>query len=138
MKLEVEYPDVERAMRDLLADLVAPHEPDVTVGVGVPDGWDPLTSDPHLQVACDGTPSQVHPIVAHHTVRVVAWAASPTEAKALAALAQGLLLGVGAQQPIAALLPLTGLLPARDPDTRAELASFTVRATTRSQAIPPP
>lgn len=130
MKPTVTYPDVERAVRDALATAIAPYEPTVTVGVGVPSDWT-IMSAPHLQVALDGTPGMAHPVYAYSTVRVVAWAASPTEAKALAWLAHGLLLA----QRVLAIAPLTGLLPARDTETRAELASFTVRVSTRSVSV---
>lgn len=131
MKPIVTYPDVERVTVDLLALIVYPHEPTVTVGIGVPADWTPAEPD-HLQVTCDGTPAMDHPVAVHSTVRIVAWSATPTRAKELANLALGLLLAHGGAEPIAAITPLTGMLPARDTATRAELASFTVRVTVRS------
>lgn len=135
MKPRVTYPDVERATVDLLADLVVAREPDVSVGVGIPTDWT-VEHDPHLQVSCDGTPTLDHPIVAHSTVRIVAWAATTSRAKELANLAHGLIVAHDGAPPVAGVSTLTGLLPARDPETRAELASFTVRISIRSTPIP--
>lgn len=134
MKVQAVFPDVERLVKDLLATLIADHEPDVTVGVGVPTGWT-SESPAHLEVAWDGTPDQTPPIVAHPTVRIIARSASTTEAKRLAALAQGLLLAHGGGQGITGIRPLAGVLPARDPSTQAELASISVRVTVRSEPI---
>ncbi len=124
----VTYPDVERQAVDDLTDDLAELGESASVGVGVPPNW---TADDgaHLQVDCDGTPVDRHPVAQFSTIRVTAWAASPTEAKRLANLAHGLLL---ARLPYS---PLTGLLPAHDPGHDAELASFTVRATVRSEPI---
>lgn len=126
----VVYPDAERAVVDLLGTLLAAAGEGASVGVGVPTGWDPTVDLPHLQVAWDGTPIVEHPIVARCTIRVVARAATTTEAKRLAWLAHGLLLGHGGT--VATFAPLTGPLPARDLDTAAELCSITLRATFRS------
>lgn len=134
MKLARTYPDAERLTKDLLDDLIAGHEPDVTVGIGVPSDW--TTDSPeHLQVALDGTPALEHPVIAHSTVRIVAWSASTTRSKELANLALGLLCAHAGGDGISAILPLTGIFPARDPDNRGELASVTVRVTVRSTPI---
>jgi hypothetical protein len=135
VKLAVVFPDAERLVRALLADLIAEHEDDVTVGVDVPGDWTPA-SPPHLQVVWDGTPSQVRPVIARCSVRVVARAASTSRAKELAALAEGLLCAYAGGDGIVSIQPLAGVLPARDPDTHAELASITVRVTVRSTSIP--
>lgn len=127
----VTYPDPERAVVDHLADAFAGE--DVTVGIGVPAGWT-AASDPHLQVACDGTPTDEHPIAHRTTVRIVAWSSSTTEAKRLALLAHGHLLA-DPTGDLHSVTPLTGLLPAHDRDHDAELASFTVRVRVRSTAI---
>lgn len=134
MKPLVTYPDPEIALRALLDELIAPHEPTATVTVGVPTDWTPA-SPPHLEVAWDGTPNMTHPVVAHATIRVVVRAKLTTDAKRIAALAQGLLLAHDGSDGISVIRPLTGILPARDPLTEAELASFTVRASVRSTPI---
>lgn len=136
MKPRVSVPDAERLTRDLLADLIWTHEPDVSVEVGVPKDWTPK-SPPHLQVSWGGTPVHALPVLAYATVRIVAWAASTSEAKRLAALAEGLLLA-STSDDISGFRALTSVQPARDPETRAELASVSLRATLRTQPIQEP
>lgn len=122
----VTYPDAERLVVDLLtADLTGET---CTIGIGIPADWT-ADSDPHLQVALDGTPIDEHPIRQLATVRVTAWARNPTAAKTLAQLAHGHLL------THFEISRLTGLLRASDEDHQAELASFTVRASVRSTPI---
>lgn len=127
----VTYPDPERAVVDHLTDALTGE--DVTVGVGLPTGWD-TSDDPHIQVACDGTPVDEHPIAHRATIRVVAWSSSTSEAKRLALLAHGHLL-TGWGDDLHSVTPLTGLLPAYDPGHDAELASFTARVRVRSTEI---
>lgn len=135
MKLAVSFPDVERVTRDLLAELIAPVEPTVTVGVSVPDDWTPQ-SPAHLQVVSDGIPQRTQPVIIHATVRIVARAASTSEAKRLAQLAEALLLAHTGGGDISVVLPLAGVLAARDPDTHAELASVSVRVSLRANDPP--
>lgn len=120
-----QLPDVERQTIDTLKVLLAGE--DVTIGVGVPDDWKP-TSKPHVQVVWDGTQRRTQ-VSGQAVIRVVCRAGSPTEAKRLARLAEGRLCGhVG--EPV--YRPLIGVLPARDPQTQAEYASFSVGATVRT------
>lgn len=132
----VQMPDAEKAVRVLLAELFASEitAGDVTVSIGVPVGWTSASPD-HLEVAWDGTPTVAWPVSADATIRLVARAGSTSAAKALAAKAQGRLVAHMGDTTIARIRPLTGVLPARDPDTDAELASCTVRVTVRSQPI---
>lgn len=125
------YPDAERVIVDYLADALADAAETATVAVGVPDGWTP-TDPPHVQIAWDGTPSGEHPIFARCTIRVTVHAATTTEAKRLAGVAQGHLLAHPGGAGVATTVQLTGISPLRDPDTRTELATFTVRVTIRS------
>lgn len=130
-------PDVERLIVDYLQTIRGLYLPTgATIGVGVPAGWT-SARPPHIQIVNDGTPSMVWPIVASPTVRVVVRAATTTLAKSTAAMALGLLCADG-WPPSFSIIPLTGVLPASDPDTRAELASFTVRVNVRSTPIPEP
>lgn len=131
MKVAVTYPDVEHLVVDYLAELIDSAE--ARVGVGVPAGWTP-SSTPHVQVALDGTPNMVHPIAANHTIRLVARAATTSAAKALAMKAHGLLLAHPGGDGIASTRALTGVFPAHDSKTNAEIASVTARVTVR--AIP--
>lgn len=125
-------PDVEKAARALLAELT---DPPTTVGIGVPQAWTP-ESPPHLQVGWDGTRTPPHRIVSRALIRVTAWASSTSTAKDLALVAEARLCAHDGTGPISTIRPATGLLPARDPDTGAELASFTVSMTVRSIPLP--
>lgn len=132
MKLAATYPDVERMVVDYLTDQ---WDEDGTISVGVPVTWTP--GDTHLQVDLDGTPLMDHPIGAHHTVRLVAWSSSTSEAKRLAMKAHGLLLAHPGGDGVANTRHLTGVFPAHDSKTGAELASVTARVTVRSVLIEP-
>ncbi len=132
MKLVRSYPDAERVAVDLLAGAAAYG---MTVGATLPSDWS-KGSPPHAQVSWDGTPLMVHPILVHATVRVTVWGSGPSEAKRLAGVCQALLLAHPGGGGVAAVLPLTGILPARDPDNRAPIAAFTVRVSLRSEPIP--
>lgn len=133
-RLAVQAPDAERLVVDYLEPLID----DAEVGVQVPAEWESGVSDtPHLQVALDGTPRIDHPVTHHATVRLTARAKSTTEAKELAARAQGLLCAHPGGGGIASTTPLTGVLPARDPQTNAEIASTTTRVIVRSTEIEP-
>lgn len=127
----VTYPDPEQAVVDHLTAALT--DEDVTVGAGLPTTWT-KSSDPHVQVACDGTPLDEHPIAHRSTIRVVVWSSHPRESIRLALLAHGHLLA-DPTGDIHSVTPLTGLLPAYDPGHRAELASFTVRVRVRSTAV---
>lgn len=134
-RLPVTFPDVERLVRNYLADELDALGETCTVHIGVPTDWTPASGS-HIQVDWDGTPTATPPIIADASMRVVAWAANTTEAKRLAALAQGLLLNHPGGDGIASTQFLTGVLPTRDPDTRAEIASTTTRVTVRSEPVP--
>jgi hypothetical protein len=129
----VTYPDVERAVVDYLTDEL---DAGPTVGVDLPGGWTPDASPTHVQVALDGTPIVNHPVNIGATIRVTVWARTKTEAKAVALLAHGHLLAYAGGGGFVNILPLTGPLPATDPDHHnAELCSITVRATVASTPI---
>jgi hypothetical protein len=135
--LTVTYPDVERAVVDILAELLEPHEPDATVGVGVPAGWT-SGSPTHVQVDADTANVADHPVLVRVPVRFVVRAASTTEAKRVANLAFALACGYTGGAVVSAIQPVAGVLAARDADTDAELASVTVRALARSIPVPSP
>lgn len=136
MKLAVEFPDPEPPVRDYLAAELADLGEDVTVGIGVPSDWKP-SDESHIQVESDGTPVVLNNLAAFATIRLVAWASSTSEAKRLAARAQGVLCGHPGADVIKGAIPLTGVQPARDPDSRAEIAATTSRVTIRSAPIEP-
>lgn len=130
MKPLVQPRDTELFVVDYLGPLLT----DATVGVSVPTGWLP-TDTPHLQVVSDGDPSGIWPIATRCTIRLIARAGSTSEAKDLCGLALGYLCAHNGDTDISSTRYLTGVLPARDPETDAELASATVRVTVRTEPI---
>ena len=120
------YPDLERAMVDHLTlwlPELGPDFEDTTVGVGLPEGWRPVQGA-HLSVREDGSSelrgwAEFGPLLETATVRVVAWAHTPTRVKQLARLARELALRFPAR-------PALGVRAALDEDTRSPIASFTV------------
>lgn len=129
-KLLRTFPDPERVVRDYL-DGVLPE----SVGVGVPSDWVKGQSAPHVQVSLDGVFLASWPVAGEATIRLVAWAASPTAAKELAQRAHGYMLAHPGTPPIAGTRRLVGLIPSRDEQTGAETAAVTVRVTLRSIPI---
>jgi hypothetical protein len=127
-------PDAEHVAIDYLTPALAARGQDVTCGVNIPTTWT-STTKPHVQVALDGTPEITYPIRWRTTIRVTAWASSTTTAKALVALAQGLLLQHPGSPEVGSVRPLTGTLPTRDPVTGAQLASVTVQVNLKGSAL---
>ena len=122
------FPDVERCARDLLDELTPSP---TTVGISVPDNRDKAGSPPHLQVAWDGTFPASSRLIATATIRVTAWSATTSAAKSAALDAHARLCAHRGGTGITLIRPGVGPMPARDPETGAELAWFTVRATVR-------
>lgn len=119
-------PDAERVVIDYLTSTLAALGNDVTVGLNIPSAWVAGTKA-HVQVGLDGTPSIEYPILWRASVRVTCWHASTTAAKSLAAMCQALLCAHLGSSQVASVQSLTGVLPTRDPDTGAQLASVSVR-----------
>jgi hypothetical protein len=119
-------PDAERVVVDYLTAALAARLQDVTVGVDIPATWVTGTKA-HVQVGHDGTPEVRYPVLWRASVRVTCWHASTTTSKALVALCQALLCAHPGSAQVASVQPLTGVLPTRDPDTGAQLASVSVR-----------
>ena len=118
-------PLAERAVIDYLTPLLASHGKDVTCGVTIPTTWTTATKS-HVQVGLDGTPVVRYPIYAKAAIRVTVWNASTTVAQSLAALCEGLLLSHPGDTVVSGVKPGTGVLPTRDPDTGAQLATIGV------------
>lgn len=131
-----QFPDIENAGRLLLTELLAEHgRPDITVAVGVPERW---ANGNHVAVALDGITNEQTGwgsslISGTATLRFVARGNSTREAQETARLCQGLL--VGSSDGTVRIRPGVGVQPARDPQTKAELAGFTVLVTVRSEPI---
>jgi hypothetical protein len=116
----------ERVTIDYLTSVLASRGQDVTVGVTIPTTW-VVGTKPHVQVALDGTPTVAYPVLWRASVRITVWHASTTTAQDLAALCQALMCAHPGSPQVASVKPLAGVLPARDPDSGAQLASVTVR-----------
>jgi hypothetical protein len=123
-------PDAERIVIDYLTASLLARGKDVTVGVIIPTAWTSATK-PHVQVALDGTPIVEYPVFGRASMRITAWASTTTAAKALAGLCEGLMLSHPGSNVVSSVQPLTGVLPTRDPDTGAQLASISVRVNLR-------
>lgn len=124
-------PDPAAAIKaHLVAELPARvTDPDPSVGLTLPSTWQP-SSAPAVVVFDDSGPTR-WPIAVMPTIRVTVWADGRTRARAIAGAAMGLLLS----QQVAGVATITNpsqLLDARDKNTGGTLASFTVRAQSRT------
>lgn len=124
-----QFSDEEREAIDYLTSRV-PDLPtdlqDATVGLILPPDWT-RSSPPHLGVRsdyCHEAHAWQRPgaLYRNSTIRVTAWAATPSLAKRLARLAHAAMLAWPTR-------PNTGVMLAEDPDNRAPMAFFTVRRT---------
>jgi len=124
--------DVARIVKDWLKTSLATRFPELSVRMELPDNWT-LGSNPVLLVADDGDPLVVWPVATSPTIRVTSWTSGRNRTYIHAAMA--LLLSKTPIPGVAAVLPGTGVLEARDDNTRGDLASFTVLARART-AVP--
>ncbi len=124
-------PDVEKLVVDYLTANI--NEVSATVGVGVPAGWT-TASPPHIEVDSFSV-SNEHPILYRPRVRLIARAASTTEAKRLASKALGVLAAHPGGGGIINAIPLLGPDPVRDDATHTELASVELSVSVRSIPI---
>lgn len=133
------FVDPEKALVDYLTDQLAGRTEEcadgASVGVTLPAGWG-VDSDPYVLVACDGVDSSDWPVVGRATVRVTVWHSTSSNAKALAGLTMALLLAHPGGDGVAGVRPGSGVYATADPDSQADLASFTVRALVRSTVAP--
>jgi hypothetical protein len=123
--------DVARIVKDWLKADLATRFPTLTVALELPSSWT-LGSGPVVVVADDGDPMGMWPAATSPTIRITSWTSGRNRTYIHAALARLLTAHI---PNLAAILPGTGVLEARDPKTRGDLASFTVRARART-AIP--
>lgn len=123
--------DVARVVKDWLKADLATRFPTLSVRLELPSDW-ALMSNPVLLVADDGDPLVVWPVGTSPTIRVTSWTSGRDRTYIHAALTRLLTARIPG---IAAVLPGTGILEARDAETRGDLASFTVRARART-AVP--
>lgn len=123
--------DVAMVIKEWLKADLATRFPELSVVLELPADWK-LGSDPVLVIADDGDPMEMWPAATSPTIRGTSWTSGRNRTYIHAALARLL----SARIPgIAAVLPGTGVLEARDTKTRGDLASVTVRARART-AVP--
>lgn len=127
------FSDSELAAKGLLKSLTP--SGDATVGLSLPDAWDRETSLPHLLVGQDGSIPTAARLVEFPLIRVTAFANTTSLAKRLAREAEARLCAHRGGSGISKIKPATGMFPSRDPNTAADLASFTVRLTVRSTPL---
>ncbi len=125
-------PDIEKLVVDYLVANI--NEPTATVSIGVPAGWMATTSPPHIEVDSFSV-SNEHPILYRPRVRLIARAASTTEAKRLVSKALGVLAAHPGGDGIINAIPLLGPDPVRDDATHSELASVELSVSVRSIPI---
>ena len=97
-----------------------------SVRVGVPTSWT-SSSPTHYQVfqAAPST-SQARHSRTSTLVQVTVWAADTVKAQSLASDLHTRLLRLRSTDRVSAILPRLGVMPVHDPETHAELATFTV------------
>lgn len=116
------------------ARLKAFHGASVRIADEVPDDWSVDTDVPLIVVADDGGPID-WPVLSQPLVRATVYANGKQTAKQLRRISMGVLLD--APVPGVAHIRRTGIgyTDGRDPDTGADMASFTVTATVRTEVI---
>ena len=121
--------DAETITVDHLKANLSAHGSDATCSMLEPLPWADRTKS-HVQVAMNGTPNATYPMTAAVTIRLTAWARGATDAKLLAGLAQGIMCAHQGGGGVQSVQFLTGILPAKDAETGAQLATCTVRVNT--------
>ncbi|QDQ97980.1 hypothetical protein [Tomitella fengzijianii] len=125
----IRHQDAALVVKTVLAGRMNVAEPDVTVGVALPDDYKPAKHGDIVVVATDGGPDRV--AAAWHTIRLTAWSARRSRAVELADTAYALLRthnGTGGMQRPR---PGTLTLVDRDPRTDAYIAGNTLTAPIR-------
>ncbi|ORA64110.1 hypothetical protein [Mycobacteroides franklinii] len=121
--------DVARLIKDWLKADLASRFPELSVRLELPADW-ALHSDPVLLVADDGSTLDMWPAATDPTIRVTSWTSGRETKYAYAAMPRLLTTRIPG---IAAILPGTAFLEARDSRTAGDLISFTVRTRVRTQ-----
>jgi hypothetical protein len=127
--------DVARLVKDWLADKLPDKSgltarfPELSVALELPANWS-VGSNPVLVVADDGGPLNYWPTATEPTIRVTSWTSGRQPKYAYAAMTRLLTARIPG---VAAALPGSGFIEARDPDNGGDLVSFTVATRVRTQ-----
>lgn len=127
--MSYEPTDVARALKDWLKTDLATRFPTLAVALELPADWK-VGSNPVLVISDDGGPLSHWPVATSPTIRGTTWTSGRNCAYAYAAMTRLLTARIPG---IAAILPGSGFLEARDSSTGADLVSFTVRARARTR-----
>jgi hypothetical protein len=119
--------DVKQIVKDWLKVRLAQRFPELFVTLELPSNWTPK-SPPALVIADDGDPLIMYPVATSPTIRITSWTGELDRTYVHAALP---ILLTERIPGIAKVLPGTGFLDTRDPKTKGDLSSFTVRARAR-------
>lgn len=114
--------DVAQIIKDWLKADLAARFPELSVRLELPANWT-LGSGPVLLVEDDSDPLAVWPAGTSPTIRITSWTSGRNRTYIHAAMTRVLTQHIPG---IAAILPGTGVLGARDEKTRGDLASITV------------
>ncbi|MGP3321447.1 hypothetical protein [Mycobacteroides abscessus] len=121
--------DVARLIKDWLKADMAARFPELSVRLELPANWT-LGSPPVLLVADDGATLDMWPAATDPTIRVTSWTSGRETKYAYAAMPRLLTTRIPG---LAAILPGTAFLEARDSKTGGDLISFTVRTRARTR-----
>lgn len=121
--------DVARLIKDWLKADLAARFPELSVRLELPADWT-LDSPPVLLIADDGSTLDMWPAATDPTIRVTSWTSGRLTKYAYAAMPRLLTTRIPG---IAAILPGTAFLEARDSRTSGDLISFTVRTRVRTR-----
>jgi hypothetical protein len=121
--------DVARLIKDWLKTDLAARFPELSVRLELPADWS-IGSDPVLIVADDGGPLDNWPAATSPTIRATSWTSGRDTRYAYAAMTRLLSTRIPG---VAAVLPGTGFLEARDSKTGGDLVSFTVLTRVRTK-----
>lgn len=121
--------DVARLVKDWLKTDLAARFPELSVRLELPATW-AVGSTPVLVVADDGSTLDMWPAATDPTIRVTSWTSGRKPEYAYAAMSRLLTARIPG---VAAILPGTGFLEARDSKNGGDLVSFTVLTRVRTQ-----
>lgn len=121
--------DVARLVKDWLKADLAARFAELTVALELPASWK-LGDGPVLVLADDGGPMSMWPVATAPTIRGTSWTSGRETKYAYAVMARLLTARIPG---IAAVLPGSGFIEARDKKTGGDLVSFTVLTRVRTK-----
>lgn len=127
--MTLEPVDMAKLVKDCLKTDLAQRFPTLQVRLELPGDWK-LGAAPVLIVADDGGPMDMWPAATATSIRVTSWTSGRDRTYVNAATARLL---SGRIPGIASILPVSGVLDARDKATGGDLASVIVQAIARTK-----